>query len=430
MGKQFNKLDATTIATRLNTGERFEQSDGGGLTLAFREGYTTPVWRLRYRIAGKARVLVLGKYRDLSLSDARKEAKRQRAAVTLGTDVATQKQDRIRAVAVQIETGARTVSKIVDEWLKRNETITRKVREDGRLVTKRIPRWKHPEIVRARIEKDIRPNLGSLPADGVKVHHVQAMLDAVNERGARTTANDVLRLTRKIFDYAVSREYAPRNPAATLTDDDAGGEETGRERALSRDELVKFFDAMRKTPGFSIENVHTFKLLLLLAVRKSELCNARVDEFDLDKSTWVLPEERSKTGAAIDIPLSKPAVRALRELVRLGDGSDYLLPARKAQARLLPHIHENTLNVALSKVRPQMKGVEHFTIHDLRRTARTQLAALKVDRFIAERCLNHKIPGVEGTYDRHEYFDERREALGKWAAVVEQCEATKKRGGA
>lgn len=94
---------------------------------------------------------------------------------------------------------------------------------------------------------------------------------------------------------------------------------------------------------------------------------------------------------------------------------------------MLPHIHENTINVALSKVRPQMKDVEHFTVHDLRRTARTQLAALKVDRFIAERCLNHKIPGVEGTYDRHEYFDERREALAKWAAVVEQCETTKKR---
>ena len=161
----------------------------------------------------------------------------------------------------------------------------------------------------------------------------------------------------------------------------------------------------------------------MLAVRKGELVMARVDEFDFKRAMWVLPAERTKTGAAIDIPLSAPAVEALRELKRLGEGSEYLLPARKAQDRMLPHIHENTLNVALSKVRKLMPDVENFTIHDLRRTARTHLAALKVAPHIAEKCLNHKVKGVEGTYDRHDYYDERRDALAKWAEFLEACEA-------
>ena len=66
-------------------------------------------------------------------------------------------------------------------------------------------------------------------------------------------------------------------------------------------------------------------------------------------------------------------------IVRLSDCNDYLLPARQFQDRRLPHIHENTLNVALSKVKANMLGVEPFTIHDFRRTARTHLAALGVE---------------------------------------------------
>jgi integrase len=419
-------LTAMDINTKVNEGTRFEMSDGHipGLTLAFREGYTAPVWRLRYRYANKPRVMVLGSYRDLPLPKARDKAKDLRASVRLGTDVAHERQERIQATVTKIEAGVRTVSWLADEWMRRNETKLAKVTVDGKETKVKVPRWKHPEIIRARIEKDIRPHLGKLPVDAVKVSHIDDMLKAINDRNAPTTANDVLRLTRKIFDLAVSREWAARNPCATLTDSDAGGEEAGRDRALNRAELVAFFAAMRKTSGLSIQNEHTFKLLLLLGVRKSELCMAKIDEFDLDKAVWELPAGRTKTNVAIDIPLSKSAVRALRELVRLAkdSGGEYLLPARKAQSRMLPHIHENTLNVALSKVRKQMKDVAPFTIHDLRRTARTQLTALKVDRFIAERCLNHKIAGVEGRYDRHEYFEERREALDKLATFIDACE--------
>jgi integrase len=75
------------------------------------------------------------------------------------------------------------------------------------------------------------------------------------------------------------------------------------------------------------------------------------------------------------------------------------------------------------KVKPLLGDMENFTIHDLRRTARTHLAALGVDPHIAERCLNHKIEGVEGIYNRHDYFPERRGALVKWAGFLEACEA-------
>jgi integrase len=431
MARKIHRLNDRKIKQLVTAAKPFEMADGSGLWLRLREGATAATFRFRYRYGGNPQVMVLGKYGDggLSLKDARDQADSLNTDLTKNIDIAEAAKEREREAIAKSQgaDNAYTVAKLADDFLKQYGTKTKKIRgEDGKLVSVKVPRWKHPEIVVARFEKDIRPHLGHIPVDDVKVHHVQAMLNAIVDRDAPTTANDVLRWTRKLFDYAINQERTSlaRNPAARLTDEEAGGEELARDRALSRDELVKFFEAMRKTQGFSMQNVHTFKLLLLLAVRKSELVEAPVSEFgDLKAAMWELPAERTKTEVDIDIPLSKSAVTALKELMRLGDGSDYLLPARKMQKLMLPHIHENTLNVALSKVRKHMAGVPHFHVHDLRRTARTHLAALGVDRFIAERCLNHKIKGVEGDYDRHDYFEQRRDALERWAELIEACEA-------
>jgi integrase len=88
------------------------------------------------------------------------------------------------------------------------------------------------------------------------------------------------------------------------------------------------------------------------------------------------------------------------------------------QNRMIPHIQESTLPVALAKVRAEMSDVPNFTIHDFRRTARTHLAALGVDPVVAERCLNHRIKGVEGIYNRHQYFEERKSALAQWVDLL------------
>jgi integrase len=109
----------------------------------------------------------------------------------------------------------------------------------------------------------------------------------------------------------------------------------------------------------------------------------------------------------------------LRELRRLALDSEWVLPARKMQSRMLPYICESIIGVAMGKVK---HGLPHFTTHDFRRTARTHLAALGVDPHVAERCLNHKLKGVEGIYNRHDYFAERKMALEAWGQLLLQLE--------
>ncbi|BET41795.1 tyrosine-type recombinase/integrase [Atlantibacter hermannii] len=399
------KLTDMQIRAWIKAGERFEgRSDGNGLYLSYRENYKTPVWRFRYKFAGKSRAMLIGSYAELSLARARETAKELSARVALGYDVAGEKQERKAEALAKIEAkkSALYVSELAAEYFERQI----------------LPRWKHPDILRRRIDKDINPCIGRMRVEDVKPRHIDDMLKSIVDRGAPTIATDVLRWTRRIFDYGIKRHALEINPCSAFEVSDAGGKEIARDRWLNRSELIKLFQAMRKAKGFSRQNELTFKLLLALCVRKMELCAARWEEFDLDAAIWHLPEERSKNGDAIDIPLPLAAVEWLKELLTFSCNSAWVLPARKMQHRMIPHIQESTLPVALAKARAEMPDVPNFTIHDFRRTARTHLAALGVDPVVAERCLNHKIKGVEGIYNRHQYFNERKAALSLWADLL------------
>jgi integrase len=116
-------------------------------------------------------------------------------------------------------------------------------------------------------------------------------------------------------------------------------------------------------------------------------------------------------------------VEWLEALKVLAADSEFVFPKRRRDRRQrVAHMGIDTLNGALQRV---SHGLPHFTLHDLRRTARTHLAALGIRRELAERCLGHKLKGVEGTYDRHDYFNERRLALAQWTQLILEAERGK-----
>src|SRR6218665_577202 len=121
-------------------------------------------------------------------------------------------------------------------------------------------------------------------------------------------------------------------------------------------------------------------------------------------STWTVASGRC-TGEYLFPP---------RRLIQMKGG----VPRRNRFGQISP----DTLNVALRRL--PLDDIEHFTVHDMRRTARTHMAALGVDRFVAERALNHKVRDVEGVYNQYDYFDERKVALERWAkwlAAIEEA---------
>lgn len=402
------KLTDLQIKAWLKAGERFEgRSDGNGLYLCYRESFASPKWRFRYRFAGKARAMWIGSYAELSLAKARETAKLLSARVSLGYDVAGEKKERKADALAKMESdkNALRVSHLAKEYFERQI----------------LGRWKHPDILRRRIDKDINPNIGHLKVDEVKPRHIDDMLQNILTRGAPTVANDVLRWTRRIFNYGIKRHMLEMNPTAAFDLSDAGGQEKARERFLDTNELRQLLAAMKRAKGFSIQNELTMKLLLLLCCRKMELCAAKWEDLDLENAIWHLSD--TKNGDAIDIPLPAVAIEWFHQLKSMSLNSEWVLPARKMQNRMTPHIADSTLPVALAKVKAEMPTIDNFTVHDFRRTARTHLASLGIDPIVAERCLNHRIKGVEGIYNRHQYFDERRKALNLWADRLTELES-------
>lgn len=375
-----------------STGKARTKTDGGNLSISISStGHVAWVFRYQWFGKGKERTLdeVDATQKDFGLTDAREVAAALRVRVKKGEDVAVVKRE-------ERMDGCNTFKAVADEWYRKKEAAL-----------------EHPKIIRRVLDKDILPYIGSLHPVKVKPLHVDRLLQIIMDRNAPTIANDALRYIQQIFTFARKRHLVEINPVADFDLSDAGGKEKSRTRALSRNEIMALFGAIENTSNLGRENELAFKVLLATCVRKGELVRAEWGEFDLDKGVWHIPASHTKTKTPLEVPLAPAVIGWLRELKVFAVRSEYVLPARIASKS--PHISHDTLNVALKRVE---HGLDHFTIHDMRRTARTCLAELGVSSEVAERSLNHRLKGVEGIYNLHDYFDERKQALAMWANLL------------
>ena len=385
-------------------GEKTQRhADGEGLYLVVPASGTAS-WMLRFTSNKKRREMTLGKVRDLSLANARLEAATKMKQVREGFDPLLQRK---RAEQESIK----TVNDLFEDWY---PTL--------------VKRLKHPTIPKRIYTKDIAPHIGEVPLDQMTARDIRTTITAINDSGRPTIANDALGYCKQLFNHGIKLDLLSSNPASAFTVRDAGGVEQSKDRVLENEELAEFFRIAREnSTSFSRDNYLACALLVCLGVRKSELCEAKWEEFNLEEGLWHLPAERSKTNVGFTIPLAPEVLNWLEELKIRGFGSEYVFPSRRASKS--PHMGPDTLNRAITKLfgheagkkkqPPNLMGdMPHFTVHDLRRTCRTLLAKQGTPGEVAERCLNHKLKGVEGIYNQNDYLEERREALTTLAITV------------
>jgi integrase len=404
------RLNDRDIRLWIKNDVRFDaRADGNGLYIRYRSNDSKPVFYFRFTLAGVGNKIMLGKFPEKSLAAARKECIGYHATIHQGLNPAAIKREQKLETAAQAiaEKSASTVSELVDDFFKRNI--------DDKCIT--------AIQIRQRVDNHIIPAIGAMKIEAVKPMHISNMLDMID---APSASNKVLSITKRLFNHAIKRHTIDSNPAAAFDISDAGGTMTGRSRFLSESDIIELFKAMSAAKNFTRHHYLTTKLLLLLGCRKNELFKAKRTEFDLVNAEWTMSVD-NKTKSAITVPLSATALETITELMQYGiDGSEYLLPSMGSRLSKLGYVCKNYLCIPTQKyVYPLMAGVEPFVLHDLRRTMRTHLGKLGVNRFVAERCLNHKIPGMEGVYDAGDYLPERRAALDKWAMFLESCEAGK-----
>ncbi|EGR0550178.1 DUF4102 domain-containing protein [Vibrio cholerae] len=378
--------------------------------LTFRIARGKPSWVVKYTLRGKrAQIALPHAYPKCSIAEAKRLALEIRAKVKDGIDP---KADRVKNQRVKIG----NVNDLFNDWFEHD-------------ILKRL---KHPEIPKRIYTKEIKPYLGLFSVNDVTPQDIRTLIAKVGASGRPSTANQTLMYAKQMFRHAVKLNLIVFNPAQPFTQGDAGGIQESRDRFLTENEIQKSFEIFRQHKDiFTRENYLACCLLLCLGVRKTELTSAQWKDFDLENGLWNMPEE-NKTNSAITIPLPDIVITWLEELRIRACGSDYVFPARRASKRR-EYISDDTLNHALAKLFGKkvdsnkhpypnylgQAGIEHFTIHDLRRTFRTLLSSLGVPGHIAERCLNHKLKNknssTEAVYDRHDFLNERREALNKLA---------------
>jgi integrase len=245
------------------------------------------------------------------------------------------------------------------------------------------------------------------------------MLDKVADERGLVMADKTLAWLRKAFNWYASKDDKFNSPivkgmARTRP------KERARTRVLSDDELRMIWPALADAGTFGA----LLKTLLLTAQRRDEVANMSMKEIGTD-GIWTIPAERYKTKRPNFVPLSLEA-HAIIEAQTKSSACDYVFPSQagtpftgfgKSKARLDKAILSFMQTGATkgTKVEP----LPNWRIHDLRRTAKTLMARAGVRPDISERVLGHVIAGVEGTYDRHSYADEKRDALERLAATVE-----------
>jgi integrase len=262
------------------------------------------------------------------------------------------------------------------------------------------------------------------PAVRISADDVRRLRDLVHERGP-VMATRYLRVISALGTWAVSEGLLVRSPVAGIK---PRAKEKQRDRILSDLEIAAF---MRVGDAVGYPHGMIAKLLLLTGARLREVAHSEWHEFDFDRAIWTIPKDRSKNGKAHTLHLSAPACACLRELaeqrqrIEMLKGSSFLFTTNGRKFGLFSTLKER-IDAAMAKELGAAPA--HWVLHDLRRTAASTMARLKVPPHVVEKILNHRdgvISGVAAIYNQFDYRDECAEALEKLGEFVVSLAAPK-----
>ena len=363
----------------------------------------TRAFILNYRLRGREHRFTIGAWPDWSALKAVREARNLRQRVDRGEDPLTD-----RAVIP----APKSISNVIDDFM------TRYVRNKERPL-------RSADQIRSAFDRLVKPRIGKIGVHELRRSHVAEMLDEIEDEAGPVQADRVRAYLRKALSwYAERDDEFNLNAAFVRVRARANPKERARTRVLSDEELRIIWPLLDEAGTFGA----LLKTLLLTAQRRDEVANMTWTEIGPD-GIWTIPAERYKTKRSNHVPLSNTARRVIEAQPKI-DGCDYVFPSRakthfsgfgKSKARLdkavLLYMQKR------EKKRAEIEPLPNWTLHDLRRTAKTLMVRAGVRPDISERVLGHVIGGVEGIYDRHSYAEEKREALEKLAGMIERVVA-------
>jgi integrase len=266
------------------------------------------------------------------------------------------------------------------------------------------------------LERDVKQSpLGKLPLDEITSEDIKRLVRGI-AKDAPSQANHTLAYLKAMLGWALDEGLVTKNQAIGVK---MPAQKVERERTLVDEEIRPFWFACEHV-GWPFGPLA--QLLLLTAQRRDELAHATWSEFDLDKGIWTMPGERTKNGRVHIVHLSGLTIEILEQLPHLASKKGWVFAtSRRGTEMPVSGFSHGRERIVAAMVEISDEEVAPFTLHDLRRSAATGMAALGVAPHVVDKILNHssgKIAGVAKIYNRFEYLPERKAALDAWASHV------------
>ena len=305
-------------------------ADGGGMFLLI-----TPaggkLWRLKYRVDGREKLLAIGAYPEIGLGEARRRREEARELIAFGKDPSREKQrEKVRA---RIH-AADTFAAICNEYCEKR-------RRDG------TKRWAPATAIRSEyLLSLVCGSIGKLPIGEIEPADVLTAIRRIEGKGKLESARRSLQLAGAVFRYAVATARLASDPTRDLRGALTAPTVTHYGAITDAKKVGQLLRAVDDFEGSGIT-----KLALQIAphvfVRPGELRHAEWSEIDLDGALWTIPAEKMKMRKAHHVPLARQAVALFREVHLITGPTGYVFPSIRTRVRPMS---ENTINAGLRRL--------------------------------------------------------------------------------
>lgn len=391
--------------------EYYDENESGLILRLSKAG--TKTFAYRYRFAGKNRRFTIGKFPEISLSDARARVRELKVQVNNGVDPQAEKKKR------RYKPKELTFKELADIFSKQHlPTLAKSTRDEYQ---------RHIDVELLK-----KHNWGDISVSEFTSQHVREVLNQKGfEEGAFTSANRIRSTISKIFEFGLRNVGVKldTNPVANTPVFDQG--ENVRDRFYNEDEIKELWEFWETKP----EPVQSYyKILLLTGQRRTETMQMKWSDIHWDKACkrieigkdgrpkkkafladiWTIPEENTKSYRQHEVPLSEMVKNILKNLKPITGKSDYVFESPVIEGQPL-----NSVKSTTEKIQAET-SIKDFRLHDLRRTVATKLEESLVDEIVIKKILNHKVDGVTGKhYQWYNYTDKKLQALNRWGWRVD-----------
>lgn len=388
---------------------RYEVLDGKGLFIRVgTSGNKSWIFRYRFGDDKKPRRMTLGYYPAMNLSRAREQHALSMQLLEAGIDPGAK-----ASIEKNKKITAPTFGDLLDEFWRVELQHKPTAAAQKRMITKDVlPEWEKRKV------------------KFITRRDAVLLLDKVRER-APVTGNRLQSVLARMFNFAAERGILEFSPVVGMR----MAKEKSRSRVLTDEEIKLLWTALdleNEKIDMYVGTKLALKTILLTGQRPGEVSGMTWDEISKDGTWWTMPEERTKNGTMQEVPLTAMMQDILKQARIFSHDSAYVFTSPRSplyhhkRPRVAKPKEDDLplsrlgLSRAIQRHWSSIGIVDPFTPHDLRRTLRTRLASLGVSDVVAERVLGHKLQGVLAIYNRHDYQVEKRQALERWEANLQQ----------